>query len=164
MILDYILRKESCYVFLVLCVFCWIWVTWLCILRWFQFFAYREVKFKRTLRLQFWLIFQNLFCRWHTSKLWSDPDMINPSIESSDFLFWRVKKFFRLIFENLWKTEKVNFTISNLMCVYTHSKFQNMKFSNILKIFFTCQNRKSELSIDGLIISGLLQSFTLRKR
>ena len=28
-----------------------------------------------------------------------------------------------------WKTDKANFTSSNTMCVYTHSKFQNMKFS-----------------------------------
>ena len=39
------------------------------------------------------------------------------------------KNFFNLIFENFWKTDKVNFTSSNLMCVYTHSKYQNMKFS-----------------------------------
>ena len=54
---------------------------------------YREVKFKRALRLQFWLILQNLFCRFLTSKIWSDPDMINPSLESSDFLFWYEKLF-----------------------------------------------------------------------
>ena len=41
-----------------------------------------------------------------------------------------MKNFFnQLIFENLWKADKVNFTSLNLMCVYTHSKFQNMKFS-----------------------------------
>ena len=43
--------------------------------------------------------------------------------------YFGMKNFFNLIFENLWKTDKVNFTSSNLMCVYTHSKFQNMKFS-----------------------------------
>ena len=53
----------------------------------------REVKFKRALRLQFWLNFQNLFCRFLISKLWSDPDVINPSIKSSDFLFWHEKLF-----------------------------------------------------------------------
>jgi hypothetical protein len=40
-----------------------------------------------------------------------------------------MKNFFNLIFENLWKTDKVNFADSNLMCVYTHSKFQNKKLS-----------------------------------
>ena len=39
----------------------------------------------------------------------------------------------------LWETDKVHFTSSNLVCVYTHHKFQNMKFSlsvfdKILKI------------------------------
>ena len=43
--------------------------------------------------------------------------------------YFGMKNFFNLIFENLWKTDKLNFTSSNLMCVYTHSKFQNMKFS-----------------------------------
>ena len=54
--------------------------------------------------------------------------MINPSIETSHFLFWHEK--FRVGFlKILWKTDKVHFTSSNLMCVYTHPKFQNMKFS-----------------------------------
>ena len=59
----------------------------------------RRLKFKRALRLQFWLNFQNLFCRFLTSKLWSDPDMINPSIKTSDFLFWHEKSFE----SNFWK-------------------------------------------------------------
>ena len=131
------------------------------------------MKFKTAIRLQFWLNLKNLFCRFLTSKLWNHPDMINPSIKSYDFLFWHEKTFFNLIFENLWKTDKVNFTSSNLMCVYTHSKFQNMKFSlsvshqifkNQIKKVFSCQNRKLELSIDGLIISGPLHSFDVRKR
>ena len=29
----------------------------------------------------------------------------------------------------MWITDKVHFTSSNLVCVYTHPKFQNMKFS-----------------------------------
>jgi len=83
-----------------------------------------------------------------------------------------MKNFFNLIFENLWKTDKVNFTRSNLMCVYTHSKFQNMKFSlsvshksfkNWTQNFFHAKKRKTELLIDGLIISGSLQSFDVRK-
>ena len=55
--------------------------------------------------------------------------MINPSIESSDFLFWHKKKFQVGFLKILWETDKVNFTSSNLVCVYTHPKFQNMKFS-----------------------------------
>ena len=46
-----------------------------------------EQKFKRALRLQFLLIFENLFCRFLTSKSWRDADMINPSIESYNSLF-----------------------------------------------------------------------------
>ena len=71
----------------------------------------------------------------------------------------------------LWETDKVNFTSSNLVCVYTHPKFQNMKFS--LSVFdkiiknpiqmFSCHNRKWELLIDGLILSGSLQTFDVRK-
>ena len=38
------------------------------------------------------------------------------------------------------------------------------KFSKIRLKSFSCQNRKSELLIDGLIISGSLQSFDVRKR
>ena len=58
--------------------------------------------------------------------------MINPSIESSDFLFWH-KKIWSRIFENFVETDKAHFTSSNLLCVYTHPKFQNKKFS--LSIF-----------------------------
>ena len=35
--------------------------------------------------------------------------------------------------EILWETDKVHFMSSNLVCVYTHPKFQNMKFG--LSIF-----------------------------
>ena len=57
------------------------------------FWAYREGKFKRGLRLQFLLILQNLFCRFLLPKLGNVPHMINPWIESSVFLFWRKKHF-----------------------------------------------------------------------
>ena len=59
------------------------------------------------------------------------------------------------------------------MCVCTHPKFQNMKFKFVcfrqnfqkfISKFFLCQNRKSELSIDGLIISVPLLTFGVRKR
>ena len=39
----------------------------------------------------FWLILQKNFCRFLTPKIKSGTDMINPSIESSDFLFWHEK-------------------------------------------------------------------------
>ena len=124
------------------------WVNHICGSIFFDFHVgerqnkYRDAKFKMALRLQFWLLLQNLFCRFLTSKLWSDLDMINPSIESSDFLFWHVKNFLSLIFENLCETDKVISTSSNLMCIYTHSKFQNMEFSlsvshKIFKIWVT---------------------------
>ena len=115
--------------------------------------------------------FTKNFCRL-TTKVKSGTDMISPSIESCDFLFCHQK--FRVGFlKILWETDKVHFTSSNLMCVYTHPKFQNMKFSlsvfdkifkNPTQNFFTCQNRKSELSIDGLIISVPLLTFGVRKR
>ena len=54
--------------------------------------------------------------------------MISPSIESSDFVFWH-KKFGVGFLKILWETDKVYFTSLNLMCVYTHPKLQNMKFS-----------------------------------
>ena len=76
----------------------------------------------------------------------------------------------------LWETDKVHFMSSNLVYVYTystHPKFQNMKFSlsvfdkifkNLTQKFFWCQNRKSELSIDGLVISVPLFTFGVKKR
>ena len=43
-------------------------------------------------------------------------------------LFFDTEKFLSPVFEIFRETDKVNFTNSNLMCVYTHIKFQNMKF------------------------------------
>ena len=106
-------------------------------------------------------------------KLWSDPDMINSSIESFDFLFWHEINFWLRFLKILWKTDKVNFTSSNLMCVYTHSKFQNIKFSwsvshKIFKnrtqnVFSHAKIENQRFQIDELIISGSLQSFDVRK-
>ena len=79
-----------------------------------------------------------------------------------------MKKFGVGFLKILWETDKVNFASSNLVCVYTHPKFQNMKFSlsvfdkifkNPTQKFFLCQNRKSELLIDGLIIPVTLLTF-----
>ena len=55
--------------------------------------AYREVKFKRALRVNFLTHFTKNFCYFLTTKVKSDTDMIKPSIESSDFLFWHEKNF-----------------------------------------------------------------------
>ena len=53
----------------------------------------------------------------------------------------------------------LNLNSWNSLCLFP------TKFLQIwLKNFFTCQNRKSELSIDGLIISGSIQNFDGRKR
>ena len=55
--------------------------------------------------------------------------MINPSIESSDFLFWHEKIWSR-IFENFVGNRQSTFhEFKFSVCVYTHPKFQNMKFS-----------------------------------
>ena len=84
-------------------------------------FQNREVKFKRALRLQFWLNLQNLFCCFLTSKLWSDPYMINPSIKSFDFLFWH-EKILNLIFEDFVGNRQTKFHILKFrVCVNTHS-------------------------------------------
>ena len=130
---------------------------------------YREAKFKRALRSHFLTHFTKSFCRFLTPKVKSGT---NPSIKSSGFIFWH-EKIWSQVFENLWETDKVHFTSSNLVCVYTHPKFQNIKlslsvFDKILKNptpnIFLCQNRNSELSIDGLIISVTFLTFGVRKR
>ena len=57
--------------------------------------------------------------------------------------YFGMKNFLSLIFENLWETDKVNFTSSNWMCVYTHSKFKNMKFSlSVSHNFFKIRTQK----------------------
>ena len=55
--------------------------------------------------------------------------MINTSIESSDFLFRHATNFKSYFSKFYGKRIKWDFTCSNLVCVYTHSKFQNMKFN-----------------------------------
>ena len=89
------------------------------------------MKFKRALRVHFLTHFTKKFCRFPTPKVKSGTYMINPSIESSDFLFWHKKNFWVGFLKILRETDKVHFTCSNLVCVcvYTHPKFQNMKFS-----------------------------------
>jgi len=54
---------------------------------------FREAKFKRALRVHFLTHFPKNFCHFLTPKVKSGLDRINPSIESSDFLFWHQKNF-----------------------------------------------------------------------
>ena len=72
------------------------------------------------------------------------------------------KKIWLKYFKILWKTDKVNFISSNTVCIYTHyiilSKYKFLfvcfpqNFQIFYSKFFLCQNWKSWLSIDGLII------------
>ena len=52
---------------------------------------FREAKSKRALRVHFLTHFTKNFCRFLTPKVKSGTDKIDPSIESSDFLFWYEK-------------------------------------------------------------------------
>ena len=53
--------------------------------------TYREAKFKRALRVHFLTHLTKNFCHFLTREVKSGTDMINPSIESADFLFWHEK-------------------------------------------------------------------------
>ena len=87
--------------------------------------------------------------------------MINPSIESSDFLFWH-KKNLNCFFENFVENRQTKFHILKfrvcVLCLFP------TKFWKIQLKMFLWQNRKSQLSIDGLIISVPLLTFGVRKR
>ena len=52
---------------------------------------FREAKFKRAPRVHFLTHFTKNFYRFLTLKVKSGTDMINPWIESSNFLFWYKK-------------------------------------------------------------------------
>ena len=86
---------------------------------WF-YFDIREGNSKGRSGYTFLLILQKNFCRFLTPKVKSATDMINPSIESFDFLFWHKKKFWVGFLKILSKTDKPNFIFWNLGCVYTH--------------------------------------------
>ena len=114
----------------------------------------------------FWLILQKTFAAFSHRKL--KVAQIWSTHQSKALIFYfGIKKFGVGFLKILWETDKVHFTSSNLVCVYTHPKFQNMKFSLSVfdKIFknptqiFLWENRKSELLIDGLIISVPLLTF-----
>ena len=86
----------------------------------------RALTFKRALRLRFLLIFENLFCRFLTSKSWRDADMINPSIESSYSLFWH-RNIFESRFRNFEGNRQSEFHQFKFnVCLHTHqiSKYE----------------------------------------
>ena len=71
----------------------------------------------------FWLIFTKNVCRFRTPKVKSGTDMISPSIESSDFLFWHEKICSR-IFENF---------VGNRQSTFHILKFSLSVFDKIFK-------------------------------
>ena len=76
----------------------------------------------------FWLILQKTFAAFSHRKL--KVAQIWSTHQSKAMIFYfSMKKFWVGFLKILWETDKVHFTSSNLMCVYTHPKFQNMKFS-----------------------------------
>ena len=85
-----------------------------------QNLIFREAKFKRALRVHFLTHFTKNFFRFITPKVKSGTDMINPSIESSDFLFWH-KKILSWILENFVENRQTKFHILKFrVCVNTH--------------------------------------------
>ena len=88
----------------------------------------RKAKFKRALRSHFLTHFTKKFCRFLTPKVKNGTDMINPSIKSSDFLFWHEKIWSR-VFENFVGNRQSTCHEFKISVCYTHSKFYNMKFS-----------------------------------
>jgi hypothetical protein len=126
-----------------------------------------KAEFKKALRVLFLTHFTKKFCRFLTPKVKSSTDMINPLIESSDFLFLRIKKNLIWIFENFVKNRQstfheFKFSISKCEIEFVCFRQNFQKFNS--KCFFCAKNRKSELSIDGLIIYVLLLTFGVRKR
>ena len=104
-----------------------------------NFFVCRNLLFGNTLDIErrnskvrsgyiFWLILQKTFAAfWLTPKVKSDTDMINPSIESSDFLFWH-EKILSWVFEDFVKNRQTKFHILKFrVCVNTHTKFELVK-------------------------------------
>ena len=97
--------------------------------------------------------------------------MINPSIETSDFLFWH-EKIWSWVFEDFFENRQTKFHILKFrVCVNT--KFELVKcalsvsheiFKTPTLNFYYDKIEKSELSIDGLIISVQLLTFGVRKR
>ena len=114
------------------------------------------------------------FCRFPTVASRSDPHlMINPSIESSNFLLWHEEKKLISDFENFVGNRQIefhefkvrackhilNFILWNSVCLFPIKVTKSE-----INFFFSCQSRKLELSIDGLIIYESLRDVTVGKR
>ena len=88
--------------------------------------------------------------------------------------FFSIKQILSWIFENFVGNRQTKFHILKFRVCVKCKHTLNLDSWNSLFLFstnfqksdwksFSCQNRKSELLIDGLIISGSLQSFDVRK-
>ena len=97
------------------------------------FLIYREAKSKRWLRVSFFLDFRNFIFASSAARIKKYSQVINISIESYKFLFWHGKKFEIRIAIFLWKTDRKNSKILNLVCVNT----QNFKKLNFVCLFST---------------------------
>ena len=93
------------------------------------------MKFKRALRLQFWLNLQKFIFAAFLHRSFEVIQIWLTHQSKTLIFFFGMKSFFNLIFGNLWKTGKVNFTSSNLVCVFTH--ILNFKIWNLVCLFST---------------------------
>ena len=76
----------------------------------------------------FWLILQKTLAAFSRRKL--KVSQIWSTHQSKALIFYFGIKIVGVGFlKILWETDKLNFTSSNLVCICTHPKFQNIKFS-----------------------------------
>ena len=73
----------------------------------FQYMCGGKIQ-KKKHWLQFGLILHHLFCWFLLAKLWSYTNMINPSMMSSNFLFWHAKSFCNGFLKILSQINRVN--------------------------------------------------------
>ena len=114
---------------------------------------------------------QKLFRTTLAMRIRIDPDMINISIQSFDFLFWREKKIGLRFWKILWETDKLYSKYSQLECVYLKFKIWNFVclfptiFSKIwVQFFFHVKIENKSFSIDGLIICVSFLGFNQEKQ
>ena len=82
-------------------------------------FSYREAKFKRALRLQFWLILQKTFAAFSQRKL--KVAQIWSTHQSKALIFYLAWKNVELNFENFVENRQPKFHILKFrVCVNTH--------------------------------------------
>ena len=94
---------------------------------------YREAKYKRALREHFLTHFIKTFAAFSHRKL--KVTQIWSTHQSKVLIFYfGMKKFGVRFLKILWETDKVHFTCSNLVCVYTHLNF---KIWNLVCLFST---------------------------